>query len=260
MKGEHKVLLQSRKNGLPYLQFENLMAHNEIRHGIFTRRGGISNPPYESLNVGFSVGDSGERVVENRNRIAECLGGTDMIFIHQVHGTHVFRMSEKSPDPPGFPPQADAIVSNLPGKNLVVQVADCQAVLLFDPVKLVVANIHSGWRGSIADIAGRTVGVMQDEFGATPIDIMAGIGPSLGPCCGEFKNYRKEIPKKFWGYKDQSVNFDFWAITCDQLADAGLRKENIETSGICTKCNTESFFSYRGQNETGRFAAVIGLR
>ena len=101
---------------------------------------------------------------------------------------------------------------------------------------------------------------MRDEFGVNPQNIIAGIGPSLGPCCGEFQNYRTEIPEKFWGYKDRFVNFDFWALTRDQLTEAGLGEENIEASGICTKCNPHQFFSYRRQNTTGRFAAVIGLK
>jgi copper oxidase (laccase) domain-containing protein len=131
--------------------------------------------------------------------------------------------------------------------------------MLFDATRRVVANIHSGWRSSIKNIAGQTVQAMRKHFECHPADIIAGIGPSLGPCCAEFVNYRKEIPENFWPYKTANDHFDFWAISCDQLADAGVLQKNIEVSNVCTRCNTEIFFSYRGEGQTGRFASVIGL-
>jgi copper oxidase (laccase) domain-containing protein len=82
----------------------------------------------------------------------------------------------------------------------------------------------------------------------------------LGPCCAEFKNFEEEIPERFWSYRDSKKRFDFWAISTDQLRRAGVRPERIEQSGLCTKCRTDLFFSYRGEKTTGRLAAVIGLR
>jgi len=153
-----------------------------------------------------------------------------------------------------------ATVTDRTGKLLVVQVADCQPVLLFDPERRVVANIHSGWRGSIADVAGRTLQVMREHFGCSARDVLAGVGPSLGPCCAEFVNYRDEIPRELWGYRRDSVHFDFWAVTRDQLMAAGVPADHIHTSRMCTKCRTDRFFSYRGERRTGRFPAVIGIR
>jgi copper oxidase (laccase) domain-containing protein len=132
---------------------------------------------------------------------------------------------------------------------------------LYDPVRRVVANVHSGWRGSVADIAGKTVAVMKNGFGCRGGDMVAAIAPSLGPCCAEFVNYRDEIPEHFWTYRDTKNHFDFWSISCDQLTAAGLRPENIHSGGMCTRCGTDYFYSYRGEaRNTGRFAAVIGLR
>jgi hypothetical protein len=156
-------------------------------------------------------------------------------------------------------PVGDAMVTDRAGKLLVVQVADCQPVLLFDPERRVVANIHSGWRGSIANVAGRTLQVMRERFECSARDVLAGVGPSLGPCCAEFVNYRDEIPRELWGYRRDSVYFDFWAVTRDQLMAAGVPAEHIHTSGMCTKCHTDRFFSYRGERRTGRFPAVIGI-
>ena len=141
--------------------------------------------------------------------------------------------------------------------SLLIAVADCQAVLMYDPVKKIAANIHSGWRGSINNIIECTINSMKDRFGSLPADIVAGVGPSLGPCCAEFVNYKKEIPEKYWSFMISENHFDFWAVSNSQLCDSGVLPENIHIGGMCTKCNTDLFFSYRGNNKTGRFAAVI---
>jgi len=120
--------------------------------------------------------------------------------------------------------------------------------------------VHSGWRGSIQNIIGRTVEMMKQLFDCNPGLIQAGIGPSLGPCCAEFINYKDEIPKAHWSYKDSNDHFDFWSISRDQLLHAGVPAKNIELSRICTRCRTREFFSYRAEKNTGRFAAVIGLK
>ncbi|MCK7503945.1 MAG: polyphenol oxidase family protein [Desulfobacterales bacterium] len=145
-------------------------------------------------------------------------------------------------------PVGDAMVTDRTGTLLVVQVADCQPVLLFDPERRVVANIHSGWRGSIANVAGRTLQVMLERFGCSARDVLAGVGPSLGPCCAEFVNYRDEIPRELWGYRRDSVYFDFWAVTRDQLMAAGVPAEHIHTSGHVHEVPHRPVFSlYRGE-------------
>ena len=115
-------------------------------------------------------------------------------------------------------------------------------------------------RHGINNIIGRTVNVMKKNFGGLPSDIVAGVSPSLGPCCAEFTNYKDEIPNKYWVYKDGNDHFDFWSLSCDQLCKAGVLLDNIYLSKKCTKCNTDLFFSYRRESITGRFAAVIGLK
>jgi hypothetical protein len=124
----------------------------------------------------------------------------------------------------------------------------------------VVANAHCGWRGSLAGVAVRTLQVMESRFESSARDVLVGIGPSLGPCCAEFVNYRREIPPALWGYRRGSAHFDFWAMTRDQLTGAGVPAAHIETSGMCTRCRPDRFFSYRGETTTGRFPAVIALR
>ena len=256
-------MISASKNGAMFFQFENLQKYPTIRHGIFTRHIGHSKGDFQSLNVSLDLGDAAEHVRENRNLVSQIMEGQDLVFVKQVHGDQVVVLNYKNIDSYGGNHRAlgtgDALVTNVSGKFLTTQLADCQSVLLYDPIQHVVANVHSGWRGSIKNILGRTLGVMKKYFKCYSADIIAGIGPSLGPCCAEFVNYRKELPQIFWRYKLADDHFDFWTLSRDQLTHAGVLGENIEISRICTKCNTETFFSYRGEGRTGRFAAVIGL-
>jgi YfiH family protein len=252
------------RNGTSYYQFENLAQCSGIDHGIFTRNAGYSQAPFASLNVSYGIGDEDIAVARNRELISGIMGTGEMTYIRQVHGCEIAvlggdQKTENSPVAPR-PFIADAVVTDRSEKYLVIQVADCQSVLMYEPVRRVVANVHSGWRGSIQNIIGCTVDAMKQHFGCSPDDILAGIGPSLGPCCAEFIHYETEIPKEFWGYKDPDDHFDFWAISCDQLIKAGVRERNIESSQMCTRCRTEEFFSFRAEKTTGRFASVIGLK
>ena len=189
-----------------------------------------------------------------------------LVFLNQVHGDGIKILKQKDNkrlnglEPGRDTCEADAVITDMKGVILVIQVADCQAVMLFDPQKKVVANIHSGWRGSLKNIIGKCIVEMETVFGCRPENILAGIGPSLGPCCGEFINYRNEIPRSYWGYKQENSDyFDFWAVSRDQLTTAGVIHDNIENMNLCTRCNTDLFYSYRAQNITGRFACVIAM-
>jgi len=257
-------MILHKKNGLSYLQFPHLTAFEGIWHGIFTRKGGCSPAPYDSLNVSLGVGDNSENVQENRRRILDCSSGSELVFTNQLHGVKVLAL--KKGDMPDVEIdrkptlEGDALVTDIRGKALVIKVADCQSVMMVDPVRQVIANVHTGWRGSIHHIITKTIDTMKDKFNCRPEDIHAGVGPSLGPCCGEFIHYEKEIPEAFWKYRVAEVYFDFWAISRDQLCEAGVKADNIYLSNSCTKCHTDRYFSYRGEGTTGRFAAVITLK
>lgn len=250
-------LISTTTNGIPCFQFPHFSGLPGLHHGIFTRKGGVSRAPFESLNVGLGVGDTPEHVKQNRRLVSRCLPATDLIFSKQVHGASVLKID--GDHAPGTPLVGDALMTDSPGKFLAVQIADCQPVLLFDPVRRVVAAVHSGWRGSVQNVIGRTINAMGGAFGCRPENILAGIGPSLGPCCGEFIHYRKELPEQFWKFKDNTDRFDFWAVSREQLTVGGVREENIHTGRLCTKCRTDLFFSYREETTTGRFTAVIGM-
>ncbi len=189
-----------------------------------------------------------------------CSGADELFHLNQVHGDDIIIIDENMRiNPIKSELSADAVITNILNKFLLIKTADCQAIILFDPIKKAIANIHSGWRSSMLDIAGKTVLKMNKEFGCDPANIIAGISPSLGPCCGEFKNYKEEFKEEFFKYKKENFLFDFWKITSDQLVKAGLAPKNIEIMKLCTSCNTDLFFSYRKESITGRFATVIGL-
>lgn len=250
------------------LVWPELAALPGIVHAVFTRHGGVSGPPYATLNAGLSNGDNPENVSENLRRIASWVGLTMFVATSQVHGTDVlvvddaFLRTTCYRQHNGFSlalgPRADALVSACVGVGLLIKIADCQAVFLVDPVRRVVANVHCGWRGSVQNILEATVRVMQDRFGTHPENLIAAISPSLGPCCAEFRHFTSEIPQRFWRFQVRPTYFDFWAISRHQLLTCGLRSENIHTAGECTVCRKDKYFSYRAEKTTGRMAAVIG--
>jgi YfiH family protein len=251
-------MIHDQAADLLLLRFPGLAAASGLRHAVFTRKGGVSREPFAALNVGMGAGDAAECVRQNRERICRAMGDGTPVFLRQRHGTRVVVDGNGTAADSG-PEVADAVMTDHPDRLLFIQVADCQAVIVYDPVREAVANIHSGWRGSIADLIGKTVAAMQVQYGCRPQDLLAGIGPSLGPCCAEFIHYRTEIPRSLWQYRTGACHFDFWAMSVDQLKAAGVAGCNIEVAGLCTRCRTDLFYSYRGEKTTGRFAVVAGL-
>lgn len=292
MKKPATTMVRDRRGTL-HLEFLSFSRLNLVTHGVFTRLGGQSVGPFASLNVGLSTGDVREIVEKNRQLVADALDSNPVVYLNQIHSNKVLVLKLSMEERPRCTTQsktqaktqaktqdriqgtidgepsdfnlyntqtADAMVTDILDLALVIQVADCQPILLLDPVKKVVGNIHSGWRGSIQNIIGKSIDAMQENFGSDPQTILAGIGPSLGPCCSEFVNYAREIPEHLWKYKNDKDHFDFWRISLDQLTEKGLKPENITLSGVCTRCAASTFFSYRDNNITGRFAAVIKLK
>ncbi|MEN8211080.1 MAG: peptidoglycan editing factor PgeF [Thermodesulfobacteriota bacterium] len=247
-------------------EFDHLKNHDNIVHGIFARSGRTSRGEFDSLNIGMNPGDKRSAIADNRELIIKKMGMKPLIFLNQVHGAEI-KILKKAENylSESFQPgkeayTADGIITDMKDVFLVILVADCQAVILYDHEKKVIANIHSGWRGSVKNIIGKCVAQMISEFACEPDNIIAGISPSLGPCCSEFVNYRDEIPESLWKYKIEDKDyFDFWEMSCDQLMDKGIKKANIENMEICTRCNMDEFYSYRGEKTTGRFACAITL-
>lgn len=235
---------------------------NNCRYRFFDRHGGIGTVPFNSMNVSYGVGDREKTVTENRLRIKGIKGLNFLLSAKQTHGDRIY--CQTSPVNGSMEIEnVDALITDRPGVGLMIQQADCQAVLLFDPVNNVAAAVHCGWRGSVADILGKVVRRMVTGFGVKPEDLLVAISPSLGPCCAEFLNYQDELPYEFRSFMVRGNYFDFWRISEYQLVSAGVTGVNIIVAGICTCCSKD-YFSYRRSNRnsdgmTGRNCSIIVL-
>jgi YfiH family protein len=257
---------RSTYRSLVYYQFSSFLEHGNLMHGVFTRLGGHSQPPWASLNTGHTVGDDLDAVEANHDLIFEALGvhRENIVSPHQVHSTAVRVVGERERGQ--VLPQTDALVTDAPGVVLMLRFADCVPILLYDPIRRVVGLAHAGWRGTVNGMAGAVVRAMVDELGCDAHDIQAGIGPSIGPCCYEVGDEVAEAASSaFSDLKDVLTSLpngrwhlDLWAGNRRQLIGVGV--QSIETAGICTACRTDEWFSHRAeQGRTGRLGALIGL-
>lgn len=232
------------------------------RYALFDRKGGTSAGPFASFNTSYGVGDAVTSVGSNRKRVKEIFGIDVLVSARQVHGDRIFYLDRK-PESDCEVDGYDAILTNIQGVGIMIQHADCQAVLLFDPTRRVIGAVHSGWRGSVQNILGKTVKAMTKMYRSKPEDVLAVVSPSLGPCCSEFVNHEQELPFEFRSFSVRENHFDFWQISQSQLEEAGLLSSSIAISGVCTSCS-EDYFSYRrskrlGDESTGRNCSVIVL-
>jgi hypothetical protein len=252
---------------LRYYQFESFDG-SDMAHGVLTRRGGVSQGPYTSLNLSVSTGDAPANVSENRLRAFRALerdpdSGADLWLVHSADVVVV----EAPRAPHEHPRRADALVTGRPGVTLFLRFADCVPILLFDPRRRAAGIVHAGWKGTLAKIAAATVRTMAAQYGSRPADIVAGIGPSIGPChyevgpdvaAGTRAAFGPAADELLWPVNGR-YRLDLWAANARALRQAGV--ERIEQSALCTACRTADFFSHRAeQGRTGRFGALIGLR
>jgi YfiH family protein len=245
---------------VPYLHYSLLSSYPQLSHAVFTRYGGMSYPPYDRLNTSYDVGDLPRHVAANLAIIKDTVCAKKLMYMKQVHGTGILVIRRGDERSRVQTPSADAVITNVPDLAVLVKQADCQGVILFDPERSVLAIVHCGWRGNVANILTKVVARMKGEFGCEECDLLACIGPSLGPCCAEFVDHKMIFPEDFHAFRVNTNYFDLKAISRRQLLNAGLRQENIQISDICTRCCTDLFYSYRGEGTTGRFGTVAMLR
>jgi YfiH family protein len=247
------------REDIPYLRFPQLSLNRHLSHAIFTRLGGVSARPFDSLNTSFLVDDEPDAVAVNLQKIKDTIGARDLIHTNQVHRDDILVVRRSDTISPDKTFSADAMITNKPQAALLVKQADCQATIIYDPEKHVLANVHCGWRGNVQDILGRVVIRMKEAFGCEASGMRAAIGPSLGPCCAEFVTYRDIFPEEFGRFRVNENHFDLWSLSSWQLENAGIRAENIEVADLCTRCRTDLFYSYRAEGKTGRFGTVAML-
>jgi YfiH family protein len=240
------------------IRSQRFSEYPSIVFGISTRIGGVSPDPY-ALNLSFDVGDDRVRVTENRRRFLEALNvSSDQLAIpKQSHGTTVRRV-----DRPGAYANCDALVTGHKGVYLVVSVADCIPLCVYDPSKNVIAAVHVGWRGGASGIVKETIRILKEEFVTTPEEFVVYLGPSARACCYEVgEDVACKFPPQFLHQKPPGKPLlDLIGVTKAQLIHAGLREDRIEENGECTICTPELFHSYRRDGErSGRMMGVIGL-
>lgn len=254
------------KQDLRFYQFEIFNAY-PIFHAILTRQGGFSNPPFESLNTGGTVGDDPDAVINNHKKIYKTfdLDYYSRFDVWQVHGTHII-CGDKPRDLNQPHKKADGILTNNPEITLFMRFADCVPILLFDPDKQAIGIIHAGWQGTSKNIVQHAVEKMGLCFGSKPEDILAGIGPSICQACYEvghevYQAFNENFGRKaedFFKRYDGRIFLDLWKANEEMLTTSGVK--HFEVARICTACHPEDWFSHRGENgKTGRFGVLMKL-
>jgi hypothetical protein len=244
---------------------------------VTTRHGGVSSGSYQSLNLGLHVGDDPEDVLENRRRAAAAIGTdpADMVFCNQLHHRNVHVVTPRDRGRGALSrdhaiPETDALVTSEPGMTLVVMVADCVPVVLYDPVAHVLACVHAGWRGTVARVSEAAVEAMT-SLGSRPRDIIAGLGPAIPPDRYQVGDDVVEAAEEcFGGQRTARVLrpdgtgkwlFDLWEANLTVLREAGLRDDNMHVAALPTgRTGGDRFFSDRETRPCGRFAAIARLR
>lgn len=242
---------------------------------VFTsRHQGFSQGCYDTLNMALHVGDDQVNVLANREKVMHILPAEPgrMVCCEQIHGAEVVAVTDQDAGrgarsyQDSFP-GTDGLTTNCPGLVLTTFYADCIPVFLFDPVHMAIGLAHSGWKGTMATIARRTMQMMKESYGSDPGDTLAFIGPGISKCCFEIKqDLADKVARAFPDYHDiislspEKTTWDLKETIRKNLIDAGIPYEQITVSNLCTSCNTEDFFSYRKENgQTGRMAAMIVL-
>lgn len=255
----HKSTVLNEKNGVVYITFPKLSEAGVV-HGCSTRIGGVSEGHLGSMNLSYSRGDDPDKVYENYRRIGEAIGfpQDQLVLSAQIHETKIRLVTREDcgdgilrPTVPGI----DALVTKEKGIPMATSYADCVPLLFYDPVCQVIAMAHAGWRGTVAEIGRKTIEFMQEHFQCEPANIIAAIGPSICRSCYEVSEdvalqferlfSKEEIPLIMDDKGNGKYQLDLWKANELILLKAGIRKENLDITDLCTCCNHEVLFSHR---------------
>ena len=270
-------MTEHTKKGVCYVSFPLLDAERGFVHGFSTRIGGVSEGDLSSMNLSFTRGDDPERVRENYRRIAAAVGfETDrLVLTHQTHTNHV-RVVTEADAGKGFVRErdytdVDGLVTDVPQLVLTTFYADCVPLFFIDPVHRAIGLSHSGWRGTVSDIAAATVRTMQGEYGSRPEELLVGIGPSICQDCYEvsedvIEEFRASYEEKLWMrlYLEKGngkYQLNLWEACRQNLLRAGVLPDRIEVTDLCTCCNPQIFFSHRASGgKRGNLAGFLMIR
>lgn len=236
----------------------SIFERETVLGGFTTRRGGVSLPPYDSLNFGAAADDPAH-VAENYRVFREYAGVSEdcVALMGQIHGSDVRAVSEG-----GAYPDTDGLATDTRGLLLGVRVADCVPLLLFDPVRQAAGAVHCGWRPIAGGIVENAIECLIERFGCRASDIRAATGPSAGPCCYEIG---ADTAKYFSDIsvikRHNTLYMDLKAEITARLLELGIEDNNIEHNADCSICNPDDYFSYRRDGDaSGRMMGFILLQ
>lgn len=273
---QEKTIELTDGNRLPLLIYPMLEEQSWIKHCFTTRMGGVSQGIFSSLNLSFTRGDEKAAVEENFHRVAEAMGAScgDFVFSDQTHTTNVRMVTAKDAgngltrDKEFF--DTDGLITNVPGLVLSTFYADCVPLYFVDPVHRAIGLSHSGWRGTVGRIGKATIEAMHQEYGTEASDLLCAIGPSICQDCYEVsEDVADEFKKEFAAHASEILldkgngkyQLDLWRTNEIVLEEAGVLRERIATTNICTCCNSNYLFSHRAtRGKRGNLGAFLMIK
>lgn len=269
-KNQEHIFEEKTVDGVPYLAYPLLEKTGVVRHGFSTRLGGVSTGHCATMNISTTRGDDPAAVEENRSRIAKAIGvrAENMTYTNQTHTTNVAVVEAKDRGKRFM--ETDGMVTNVPEICLVTFYADCVPLFFVDPVHRAIGLSHSGWRGTVGKMGKVTVERMREEYGTDPAQVVAAIGPSICQDCYEVsedviekfrENFDKALwPELFYEKADGKYQLNLWRANQAVLAEAGVPRENIAVTNLCTHCNPDILFSHRSTGTArGNLSAFLAL-
>jgi len=255
------------KDGIKFIQFD-IFEEIGINHAVFTRQGGVSKAPFDSLNLGGTVGDDPEHVMENHLRVFRTVKRPfDSRFdVWQVHGKRIICTDSPRPIEQAHL-KADGIFTDNPEVTLLMRFADCVPLVFADPIKHVVGVVHAGWQGTVKRIAAEAIEVLKRRYASKPEHLLCAIGPSICKDCyqvslntaQQFRDVFGQEATAFIDNRDEGIYLDLWKANQMTLEKAGVK--HIERADLCTAHHLEDWYSYRAEKgKTGRFGVVIALK
>lgn len=263
--------------GVPFFVFPSIEKTGSVVHGFSTRLGGVSEGIFSSMNVSFTRGDREEAVRENYRRLGAAMGFSceNLVCTDQTHTVNLRVVTEEDRGKGFVRPKdytdIDGLVTDVPGLVLAAFYADCVPLYLVDPVRRCIGLSHAGWRGTVGKIGKKTVELMREQYGSSPEDLVAAIGPSICQSCYEvskdvIEKFQEAFDERFWPElfyeKDgEKYQLNLWRANELGFLEAGVRPERIAAAGVCTCCNPGLLFSHRAsRGRRGNLGAFLMLK
>lgn len=276
-KNKNHIFEEKQVGEVLYLSYPLLKKTGIVNHGFSTRIGGVSEGIFSSMNLSFSRGDDEACVRENFKRMAETIGvePNSLVFAAQTHTTNVRKVTAEDKGKGIVYPldyqDVDGLITNESGICLTTFYADCVPLFFIDPVHKAIGLSHSGWRGTVGKMGQETLRRMTEEYGTEAEDVIAAVGPSICQDCYEvsedviekFKEAFDEIywRELFYQKENNKYQLNLWKANEIILLEAGVPKENIAVTNVCTNCNSDVLFSHRAtKGERGSLAAFMALK